>query len=157
MNCPRCVSKKLVNITIANVRAYSCLDCKGILVPQEKFLRILQTWDKKLKQSVFEFETLPTAFDDELLMMCPKCRRPMEHYGYLNSNKAFIDNCNHCKKIWLDKDEISTVALMHYITAYNLQITKETTKLGKCDMDLEGHSEILENVYLILKILKHLI
>ena len=157
MNCPRCVLKKLINITIANASAYSCLECKGILVPQEKFLKILDAWEKKLKQSALEFETLPIAIDDELLLMCPKCRRPMEHFGYLNSNKAFLDNCIYCKKIWLDKDEISTVALMHYITKYNLRITKETTKLGNCDMDLESQNEVLENVYFILNILKRVL
>ena len=48
---------------------------------------------------------------------CPRCATGMTRFGYLGTNRVFLDRCERCRVLWHDGTELVTTALLHARTA----------------------------------------
>jgi Zn-finger nucleic acid-binding protein len=105
--CPIC-GEPLWNATLTGVRLQSCRKCRGMLIPMETFVDLIEQLRSKQGDAV---ATPRRAAPDELRrkINCPKCRRPMEAHFYLGGGSVVIDGCDPCCLNWLDHGELMRI------------------------------------------------
>ena len=45
-----------------------------------------------------------------VFMLCPDCRKPLREFNYAYDSNIFLDRCDTCQGIWMDKNEIMQIA-----------------------------------------------
>ena len=105
--CPIC-GEPLWNATLTGVRLESCRKCRGMLIPMETFVDLIEQLRAKQGDAV---ATPTRAAPDELRrkINCPKCHRPMDAHFYLGGGSVVIDGCDPCCLNWLDHGELMRI------------------------------------------------
>jgi heat shock protein HtpX len=97
---------------------WRCAFCNGILSPQEKLPRIFVRKEKGFTESVQRCASLlktdaqKKKSQFQLLFAtahprpCPKCGKPMVRKFYSYAYHVEVDECQTCKLIWFDADEL---------------------------------------------------
>lgn len=52
---------------------------------------------------------------DEPMRLCPQCQAGMKKVNYAYDSNVFVDRCDACNALWLDKGEIEQLAACHQI------------------------------------------
>lgn len=132
MNCPVC-NHSLEARKFQYLPFWACKACRGIWV-EAKMLRHIATRlaaEKDIKPSKpfgFHPKTTMPAPKDEPIRLCPKCSAGMKKVNYAYDSNVFIDRCNACDGIWLDKGEIERLAACHQIDERAVMIGRDLIK-----------------------------
>ena len=118
MNCPRCEAS-IRKGTYGPVTLSLCRSCEGVTLKRVDILRVLDPLAGDISNNVNINSPLPPTKDSSGLINCPECKRPMERYGYMGSNKLIIDGCELCNRVWLDPEELACMVHMHMTFDYN--------------------------------------
>lgn len=105
--CPIC-NLPLWNATLMGIRLQSCRKCRGMLIPMETFLDLIEQLRSKQGDAV---ATPTRAASDELRrkINCPRCHHPMDAHFYLGGGSVVIDGCDDCCLNWLDHGELMRI------------------------------------------------
>ncbi|MEN3015383.1 MAG: zf-TFIIB domain-containing protein [bacterium] len=111
MYCPRCKSLgqevPLQQSMLSNIEINVCQTCGGIWF-ETKELGMATAVDKKeieqLTQTLSQAKDIEKSQDME--MQCPKCSTNMFKYRYMYTSDIYIDSCEQCEGIWVDKGEL---------------------------------------------------
>jgi Zn-finger nucleic acid-binding protein len=84
-----------------------------VLVEVRHLVPLLQNLTADLAAEV-DLET-PIEPHDDLGegLSCPRCAGPMTHFGYMGTNRVWLDRCGSCLVIWADGDELETLTMLH--------------------------------------------
>jgi Zn-finger nucleic acid-binding protein len=107
VRCPAC-QENLKIASVARARVLYCSRCRGILVEQERFRKLV----KYLRARAAGPPDTPTAIDRQELrrrLQCPRCDRVMDVHPYYGPGNIIIDTCMSCRVIWLDYGELRKV------------------------------------------------
>ena len=100
----------LASATILGAPACCCRICRGLLIRQEIFVAVVDM----LRTQVRGAGITPRPIPPEQLQRridCPSCGEMMNTHPYLGPGNFVIDLCTACKNVWLDKGEITAIAL----------------------------------------------
>jgi Zn-finger nucleic acid-binding protein len=105
--CPIC-NLPLWNATLMGIRLQSCKKCRGMLIPMETFVDLIEQLRSKQGDAV---ATPTRAAADELhrKINCPQCHKPMDTHFYLGGGNVVIDGCDPCCLNWLDHGELMRI------------------------------------------------
>lgn len=113
MRCPRCGTDAVVEGRYRKVPVARCGTCGGVFVEIRHNVAFLDALAKELATHV-DLDTEIEAFaGDERPAACPRCAGPMTRFGYLGTNKVFLDRCGACLALWHDGAELGTTAALH--------------------------------------------
>ena len=105
MKCPVCKTHTLGTITLVeNLPANQCPNCEGIWIDSNAYLAWWKGKGGDLPEQKSE-TTIDPSWNVDELKLCPNSGHIMAHYKVLPDIDFFIDRCNHCNGIWLDKHE----------------------------------------------------
>ncbi len=110
--CPRCATPLEV-AACADVAFQQCPGCAGHLLRQADLLRVLERLAKDLAATLGPDTVVERVPDKGGGVSCPRCGRPMEHYGYMGTNLVMIDACAPCGVLWLDTDALGAMGLLY--------------------------------------------
>src|SRR3972149_8792448 len=102
MPCPIC-KKELEKAIFYGVEIDYCPTCLGVWFEEEEL-----RWAKDEKDRNLRWLDIDIWKDDEKFKispnqrLCPSCRMPLYQVGYGESG-IFVDVCNLCRGIWLDR------------------------------------------------------
>lgn len=105
--CSLC-SDELVHAAVAGVRVLHCPSCRGLLIPIDGFLLVLQHLRYTNSGAAAPPRTLCRR-ELERQVACPRCHRPMHTHPYAGPGNIVIDNCTPCGVNWLDQGELRRV------------------------------------------------
>jgi Zn-finger nucleic acid-binding protein len=116
MHCPSC-SEPLDPRRVADaVDVHVCASCNGTLVPIPKLVPLLEALSGPLRHAISPDEPIEAIPDTHGRRPCPRCRRPMEAFGYLGTNLVTADRCSDDALIWTDAEELGTMAMLYLRT-----------------------------------------
>jgi hypothetical protein len=97
----------------ATVPVYRCEGCEGIAVEVKHNVPFLDALAADLAGHV-DLETEVPRHDGHAdPAPCPKCRGATTRFGYLGTNRVFLDRCDRCLVLWHDGDELPVTLLLH--------------------------------------------
>jgi Zn-finger nucleic acid-binding protein len=105
--CPVC-HRELVHAAISHQRLLYCERCRGILVPMETFVALvdhLRADPERQKTPALPVD--PSDLKREV--ECPLCHERMYTHPYAGPGNVIIDNCPSCSVNWLDHAEIRRI------------------------------------------------
>jgi Zn-dependent protease with chaperone function/Zn-finger nucleic acid-binding protein len=115
--CPIC-REWLVPCEYEGLYVWQCAFCRGILADQGKIPRIIVRQEKAFNERVLRLSSLigdeakkkHPRFNIMLTThhprLCPKCGKAMVHKFYSYAYHVEIDECQDCRVIWFDADEL---------------------------------------------------
>jgi heat shock protein HtpX len=115
--CPDC-REWLIPQDYEGLYLWRCAYCNGILTEEGKLPRVFVRQEKQFTSRVARIaslirrdaQTLLPHFNIRLETLCarhcPKCGRTMMHKFYSYAYHVEIDECQQCKVIWFDADEL---------------------------------------------------
>jgi Zn-finger nucleic acid-binding protein len=106
--CPVC-SEALVNAAAGGARVLYCHACRGLLIPAEEFLFVVQVLRAHWASGPLPPRPL-AARELERTIACPRCHSAMDTHPYAGPGNIVIDNCALCHLNWLDHGELRRVA-----------------------------------------------
>lgn len=135
MNCPRCKTfgqvVELKNSVIDNIEIDICSECGGIWFDKQELgnvVNIDKAEAEKVSNMLSNTREIDKSQDTEL--ECPNCNLPMFKYRYMYTSNIFIDSCDKCEGIWLDKGEL--LGIINYLEeASKVDPEKEAAVLAK--------------------------
>ena len=107
--CPFC-GESLESAALVGAPAAGCRKCGGVLLEQEAFLEIVEMLRAQARGPGIP----PRPIDPQQLqraIRCPKCVQAMTSHPYLGPGNFIIDICDTCRLVWLDKGELTAIAL----------------------------------------------
>ena len=129
MNCPRC-KVSLLTTEVGDVSILCCKKCAGILLNQRNLNSLLKMLCSRVEHKIDANTVVDAISDLGPIEKCPKCDSAMENYGYMESNKVFIDYCDECNSLWLDSFEILTMIDMYAVSNNYREYLKKSTYEG---------------------------
>ena len=108
MPCPIC-KKELEKAIFYGVEIDYCPTCLGVWFEEEEL-----RWAKDEKDRNLRWLDIDIWKDNEKFKispnqrLCPSCRMPLYQVGYGESG-IFVDVCNLCRGIWLDRGEFKKI------------------------------------------------
>jgi len=99
MECPRCNST-LYAVERGGLRLDHCWDCGGIWFEKDELDEIID------KEGTIELLIQITGKLKGEGLKCPKCREIMSTHEIFG---VYVDHCNICNGIWMDKGETEKV------------------------------------------------
>jgi len=115
--CPDC-HKWLIVQSYEGLYVWRCAFCDGLLVEGDKLPRVFVRREKGFNERVQRLAAVMSAEAEKkhprfniLLSLsyprrCPKCGQDMVHKFYSYAYHVEIDECQHCRLIWFDADEL---------------------------------------------------
>jgi Zn-finger nucleic acid-binding protein len=108
MNCPAC-KRALRKKSIQGIEVEECESCEGIWFKAAELKQIKDKTDSDLNWMDFDIWKHPEKFQATSERYdCPGCGDPMKVLEY-DTTKVEIDYCEHCRSLWLDKDELQKI------------------------------------------------
>lgn len=102
--CPTCKTPGLKHILLsADLPAYACPDCSGLLVSLVAYRRWRELHDED--SSVDAADGIESIDDSDAAINCTRCGGIMTKYRFSAESPNHIDFCAHCEDIWLDHGE----------------------------------------------------
>ncbi|MCS7165372.1 MAG: zf-TFIIB domain-containing protein [Candidatus Calescibacterium sp.] len=135
MNCPRCRTfgneVELKQISISEILIDVCDECGGIWFDKQELGQAIQTSKEEIQKLT---ETLSNAIEfdktKDVEMNCPKCNDKMFKYRYMYTSNIYIDGCDKCEGVWIDKGEL--LEIINYLEeASKVDPEKEQMLLAK--------------------------
>jgi Zn-finger nucleic acid-binding protein len=105
--CPVCAIP-LMHAIFGRERIRYCTRCRGMLIPMETFLALIQ----ELKAEA-PGPCVPHAPDPRELKRhidCPHCHQRMDTHYYCGGGSVVIDDCSKCFLNWTDHGEMIRIA-----------------------------------------------
>ena len=143
MLCPRCLSNskevELQKSVLHGIEIDVCNSCGGIWFDKLELSEAISLSKEEVtnfynKLSNLSVDNKPVERD--LVLNCPKCNVEMNKYRYMYTSSIYIDSCDRCEGIWLDKGEL--LSILNYL--------EEASKV-----DPEKEAAIISKVKLIKK------
>ena len=100
MKCPKDNSQMTIK-SKEGIVGHSCSDCNGIFLEGKGVQAFKHNYDSKILEVSLFAETSKSP-----IINCPQCKNDMQ---IADIDSIEIDVCNHCKGIWFDEQEISTI------------------------------------------------
>ena len=114
--CPVCADE-LVHAAAGGARVLYCAACRGLLIPAEAFLFVVQALRGGGRYAPMPPRPLAPG-ELERRIVCPRCHERMDTHPYAGAGNIVIDNCARCRLNWLDSGELHRV-----VTAADPQYT----------------------------------
>lgn len=135
MYCPRCKTRgenfELQTAKLEGIEVDICKNCGGIWFDKEELgeaTKVSPVEIQKLTTLLEENKNVDKIEDTEL--QCPKCNIPMFKYRYMYTSNIYIDSCERCEGIWIDKGEL--IQIINYLEeASKVDPEKEATILAR--------------------------
>jgi Zn-finger nucleic acid-binding protein len=106
--CPICAIP-LMHAIVARERIRYCTRCRGMLIPMETFLALIQ--EMKAEAPGPGIPHAPDPHELNRHINCPKCHQRMDTHYYCGPGNVVIDDCSRCFLNWLDHGELIRIAL----------------------------------------------
>jgi Zn-finger nucleic acid-binding protein len=94
-----------MHAALAKIRILYCTKCRGMLIPMAVLEGLIE------EQRVLEGGTFiqPAADDRDSRrrINCPHCHKLMDAHRYAGPGNVYIDSCEGCLLIWLDRGELT--------------------------------------------------
>ncbi len=142
MLCPRClVNSKEVNLentVLEGIELDLCPECGGIWFDKQELASaisldkqiITNLYDKLSDLKTNDDKNKDTLESKDYSLNCPRCNLPMNKYKYMYTSNIYIDSCDKCEGIWLDKGELLNI--VNYLEeASKVDPEKEAEVLAK--------------------------
>ena len=107
LDCPVCAIK-LVHAAIADRRVMYCTRCRGMLIPMDLFLAIIQDLRSR-REAAAEVARQPDWNGLNRRIHCPKCGQTMDTHSYGGGGSVIMDDCENCSLNWLDYGELDKI------------------------------------------------
>ena len=104
--CPVCAIP-LWSATLDGVAMHYCKHCRGMLIPMEPFVGLVETM-----RCLHPGSQIPSPADPAELRRkvdCPLCHHRMDAHFYYGGGSVVIDGCDACSLNWLDAGELMRV------------------------------------------------
>ena len=105
--CPVCAIP-LMHAIVGRERIRYCTRCRGMLIPMEKFLALLE----ELKNDITgnRIPRAPERRELDRHIDCPQCHQRMDTHFYGGPGNVVMDDCSRCFLNWLDHGELLRIA-----------------------------------------------
>jgi Zn-finger nucleic acid-binding protein len=104
--CPICAIP-LVFATADGLPIRHCTRCRGLLIPMDTFLAIVQDVRSRREATAdlrpIDWQALSRH------LHCPQCDRQMDTHPYAGGGNVVIDSCENCSLNWLDYSELDRI------------------------------------------------
>lgn len=107
LTCPVC-AVPLVLAAVAGQRVTYCKQCRGMLIPMNTFVAIIEELHAQHPGSGHA-QPPPDRKELERRLACPQCHKPMDTHFYEGPGNIIIENCSRCYLNWLDCGELMRV------------------------------------------------
>jgi hypothetical protein len=97
----------------ANIPVGRCEACNGVAVEVRHNVPFLDALAADLAGHVDLDTPIPPHEGETTPAGCPKCAGPMARFGYLGTNRVFLDRCDRCLLLWHDGDELLVTVALH--------------------------------------------
>ncbi|MGD0669710.1 MAG: zf-TFIIB domain-containing protein [Bryobacteraceae bacterium] len=101
--CPICAIP-LMHAILAREQIRYCTRCRGMLIPMETFLVLLQELKAEAPGQRVSHAPAPRELDRHI--NCPRCHQRMDTHYYCGQGNVVIDDCSRCFLNWLDHGEL---------------------------------------------------
>lgn len=108
-NCPICPSK-LADGLIERKPLLYCQSCRGMLVSIENFLPLVE-YLRALRTAPAQFLSPRSKADAARALVCPICGQAMNTHPYGGGGNVYIETCETCEEIWLDRSELQRIVV----------------------------------------------
>lgn len=98
------------------VESEMCPGCEGVLVPQHRMVPLVSAAAKAVADTVDPEVEIAPMLDAGGGLACPVCAAEMVNFGYLGMHLVHLDRCGPCAMLWLDPDELTTLAVLRLQT-----------------------------------------
>ena len=105
--CPVCRTP-LVHAAHSRERLLYCESCRGMLLPMDNFVALVETLRARRKGPAFPPRPVDAA-GPERAVNCPRCGASMDTHIYGGPGNIVIDNCPECRLNWLDHQELARI------------------------------------------------
>lgn len=107
--CPRC-SVQVTCKTHGDTEIEFCESCEGLILDSTELDEIATETEGSVEYSI-ALHPNDTSVDTSQLMNCPKCTPPtlMKRIKFLGDSEVYLDRCDECALLWLDKSELDKV------------------------------------------------
>ena len=106
-SCPVC-NLALVHAALDERRIYYCGHCRGILIPMDAFVPLLEDLRARRDNSASVCRR-PEESELRRQTTCPQCHGRMDTHYYAGPGNVVIDDCERCHWIWLDPGELTRI------------------------------------------------
>jgi Zn-finger nucleic acid-binding protein len=118
MRCPRCKTigedHQLTQTNLGNMEVDFCLNCGGMWFDKQELAQAIILPEEQVKAITKKLDnTIEIDKQKDVELECPKCSTAMYKYRYMYTSNIYIDSCEVCEGIWLDKNEL--LAIMDYL------------------------------------------
>ena len=97
----------------ATVPVQRCDRCSGVSVEVRHNVPFLDAVARDLAAHVDLLADIAAHPGPQGVCACPPCQRPMTRFGYLGTQKVFLDRCEACLVLWHDGSELFTTVALH--------------------------------------------
>ena len=139
--CPRCGNP--LEACQSSCIMHRCATCDGALVAQSSLQPLLAELAEELRSEECLNDVILAIPDKGRHVNCPKCRLPMENYGYLSTETVHIDGCLNCGVVWTDANELGVMAAIH---ARSMVAHEEIQERRTGDEDQDLHFRALRRI-----------
>ena len=108
LECPICTKTPLVQASIGERRILYCSHCRGMLIPMDAFVEIIQDLRSHRSASV-DAARQPDWSEMERRILCPQCHQTMDTHPYGGAGNVVIEDCENCSLNWLDYGELDKI------------------------------------------------
>lgn len=107
LDCPTC-HIPLTSAAIEGSGVLYCTTCRGILANQSLFLALVE-YQRAHASSPPDRPRPLNPQDLEREVYCPWCHQLMHTHPCYGPGNVVVDNCAHCRIIWLDYGELGVI------------------------------------------------
>src|SRR6056300_356882 len=109
VKCPRC-SVQVTSKMFEGTEVEYCKSCKGLILDRTELDAVATKTEGSVEFSI-ALHPNDTSVDTSPLMNCPKCTPPtlMKRIKFLGDSEIYLDRCDDCALLWLDKSELDKV------------------------------------------------
>ena len=107
LDCPVC-AVPLTHASIGDGRMLYCTRCRGMLIPMDAFLGIVQDLRSQRAGSE-DVEHQPDWREMDRRIACPQCRQTMDTRPYGGGGNVIMEDCENCSLNWLDYGELEKI------------------------------------------------
>ena len=136
--CPICLDVGLQRVSYEGIKLHQCPRCRGILVDDNKILRI----ENKLETKEQDLEFFAAIGEPDSLhsLHCPRCRITMTKLWGKRQRPAgyrcdsvpdfYVDHCKYCELTWFDGGELDKLQL-----SYQRSVKGQESKKAYVNLD----------------------
>ncbi|MFN4219383.1 MAG: zf-TFIIB domain-containing protein [bacterium] len=117
MTCPRCKTRgeiyHLKKANLENIEIDICENCGGIWFDKSELGQAVKISSEEIQKLTNILENTNQVEKEDVELNCPRCDIPMMKYRYMYTSNIYIDSCEKCEGIWIDKGEL--IQIINYL------------------------------------------